>query len=156
MFPTLSSALLFVLASASTLARAATNCAPEHGGIKSPTPNSTLVLGQPFNLTFCSNAYFKIHTIDIDIVAYPCFDTPCSYFTSGEEAIHALKPVDEYGYQTNVTLYSIEGDARTGQWAIGVLDHTSGYYTAGDIGSYFVPVTFVEGPNARHRRTHQY
>ncbi|KAF2491285.1 hypothetical protein BU16DRAFT_564992 [Lophium mytilinum] len=130
---------------------AATQCEVGRSGIMSPAANATLTLGQPFNLTFCSGAYFKTHTIDIDIVAYPCTTTPCGKFTGGEEAVHALQPEDEYGYHTNVTLYPISGSQRTGQWAIGVLDHTSGYYTAGEMYDYFVPVRFVAGDDSKRR-----
>ncbi|KAF2811746.1 uncharacterized protein BDZ99DRAFT_461743 [Mytilinidion resinicola] len=130
---------------------AATQCEVGRSGIYSPASNATLTLGQPFNLTFCSGAYFKTHTIDIDVVVYPCTTSPCGSFTGGEEAVHALAPEDSYGYHTNVTLYAIDGSQRTGQWAIGVLDHTSGYYTAGDVYEYFVPVRFVPGSDSKKR-----
>ncbi|KAF1980738.1 hypothetical protein K402DRAFT_408974 [Aulographum hederae CBS 113979] len=109
--------------------------------------NKTLRPKQPFNLTFCSGAYFKIRTLDIDVVAYPCGriaegEVECGKFSGGEEVVHHVLPTDSYGYELNLTLWPISGSQRPGQWAIGVLDHTTGYYTAGQISEYFVPVTF--------------
>lgn len=91
--------LILTLLSLFASSLAATNCFPGQSGIKSPAPNSVLTLGQPFNVTFCSGAYFKTSTIDIDIVAYTCSggSDSCTRFTSGEEVVHALKPVDSYG-----------------------------------------------------------
>ncbi|KAF2755983.1 hypothetical protein EJ05DRAFT_487802 [Pseudovirgaria hyperparasitica] len=140
---------------------AATTCEMGDGGIKSPQPGDVITMTKPFNLTYCAYAYYKVQTIDIDVVVIRCGSKagdPCPDFVSGEEIVHHLKRVEgeEYGYQVDATVLRSGGGDRGGQWAIGVLEHATGYYVQMAIYNHHVPVTFVLPDEPEDRSMRRY